>query len=91
MASILSKMAFTSSSDFMVRRAFASSVIEQRIIEAMLSKPETAKKIGMPISTFYSKKKKPDEFSLGELDRLAGALKLTDDLLFVLVDRILCV
>ena len=66
-------------SDFMVRRAFASSVIEQRIIEAMLSKPETAKKIGMPISTFYSKKKKPDEFSVGELDRLAGALKLTDE------------
>lgn len=52
--------------------------IATRMVRDGLSQAEIGRRIGMTKQTFGRKLKRPEDFTLGELRRLAAVLRLTD-------------
>lgn len=52
--------------------------IATRMVRDGLSQAEIGRRIGMTKQTFGRRLKRPEEFTLGELRRLASVLRMTD-------------
>lgn len=52
--------------------------IATRMVRDGLSQAEIGRRIGMTKQTFGRRMKRPEEFTLGELRRLASVLRMTD-------------
>lgn len=52
--------------------------IATRMVREGLSQAEIGRRIGMTKQTFGRRMKRPEEFTLGELRRLASVLRMTD-------------
>lgn len=66
------------SSDFLMRRRYSESLIDQKITMNGTTARRVAAGIKMPVSTFYAKKNEPETFSIEQANRLARVLGWSD-------------
>ena len=71
--------------EFVVKAAYARSIISQKEVELMKTPDMMAKSLVMGRATYYRKRKNPAEFTVGELQSLARLLKLSDEELLGIV------
>lgn len=60
--------------DFLLRRRYSESLIDQKITMNGTTARRVAAGIKMPVSTFYAKKNKPETFSIEQVRSLANVL-----------------
>lgn len=71
--------------EFVVKTAYARSIISQKEIELMKTPETMAKNLGIGRATYYRKRKTPTQFTVGELRSLDRLLKLSDEELLGIV------
>lgn len=64
--------------DFVMRRRYSASLIDQKITMNGTTARRVAAGIKMPISTFYAKKNEPETFSIEQANSLARVLGWSD-------------
>ena len=64
--------------DFLERKAYSESLIDQKIRANRTTPRRVAAGIKMPASTFYAKKKEPGTFTVDQVNDLARNLGWTD-------------
>lgn len=64
--------------DFLVRRRYSESLIDQKITANGTTPRRVAAGIRMPASTFYAKKNEPETFSIEQARSLARVLGWSD-------------
>lgn len=64
--------------DFLMRRRYSESLIDQKITMNGTTPRRVADGIKMPVSTFYCKKKEPETFSIAQANSLARVLGWSD-------------
>lgn len=65
-------------SDFLMRRRYSESLIDQKITMNGTTVRQVADGIKMPVSTFYAKKNEPETFSIEQTRSLAMVLGWSD-------------
>lgn len=64
--------------DFIARRRYSESLIDQKITANGTTVRKVAEGIKMPISTFYAKKSEPETFRIDQVNKLARVLGWSD-------------
>lgn len=64
--------------EFVIRRRYSESLIDQKITMNGTTAKRVAAGIKMPISTFYAKKNEPETFSIEQANSLAKVLGWSD-------------
>lgn len=69
----------TRTPDFLKKAAFSRSIIEQKMIETMTTAKMAYERMGISSSGFYTKKRQPALFTVGELAKLAEIVGMSDE------------